>query len=201
MANCYCNLRPAAPLFVSLRLPFSANLFSPVRQYIIRHGFTGTCNSRWAPYRRGPRHCEVATRDRRSPGAAGVRPHHVFLHIFAFLQSCPRQFLLRHDGSMASLPRLVVANPDRQFHALCRRNYAFFLGALGALSTPAFSLHSHRSHPAGIWAEHSAADRQSFWDHATWRPAVWAGSAFLFGSVVRLLGQPPVHGRRAVCSP
>src|SRR5260370_3161952 len=33
MANCYCNLRPAAPLFVSLRLPFSANLFSPVRQY------------------------------------------------------------------------------------------------------------------------------------------------------------------------
>src|ERR1700694_1452724 len=33
MANCYCNLRSAAPRFVSLRLPFFANLFSPVLQY------------------------------------------------------------------------------------------------------------------------------------------------------------------------
>src|ERR1700692_3525951 len=30
---------------------------------------------------------------------------------------------------------------------------AFFIGDLGALSTPAFSLHSCRNYPAGIWAQ------------------------------------------------
>jgi len=134
-----------------------------------RHGCTGTCNYRCAADRRYARHREVAARDRRSPGPARQRPRDVLLHFFAFLQSCAGQFLVRHHGSVASFPRLVVANPDRQFHALCRRSHAFFPGALGALSAPALSLHGDRNYPAGIWTEYSAADRKSSWDHATGR--------------------------------
>src|SRR5260370_36576261 len=83
-------------------------------------------------------------------------------------------------------------------YALRGRSHPFFPGALGALSAPAFSLHGNRNYPAGIWPEHSAVDRQSSWDHANGRPVVWTRPTLLFGSVVRLLGQPPLHDRRAV---
>ena len=140
----------------------------------------------------------MAARNRRSPGAARLRPRDVFLHIFAFLQSRTRQFLLRHHGSVASFPRLVVANSGCQFYTLCRRNDPFFAGALGALSTPALSLHIYRNRPAIIGAKHSAVDRESFGGHATGWPAVWARSTSLRGNVVGLLGHPPLHDRGSV---
>src|ERR1700716_2743944 len=102
---------------------------------------------------------------------------------------------------MASFPRLVVANSGRQFCTLCRCNDALLAGALGTVSAPAFSLHGRGNHPAGIWAQYSAVDRESFWDCAVWRPSVWTRSADLCAAVVGLLGHPAVHGRRAVSSP
>jgi hypothetical protein len=48
----------------------------------------------------------------------------------------------------AALPRLVVANPARQFYPLCRRDDPFHARALGALPAPAFSLHVSLKSPS-----------------------------------------------------
>ena len=146
------------------------------------------------------RHHEVAAWNRRAPGAAGVRPRDVFLHILALLQSCARQFLLCHHGGLASLPRLVVADSGRQFHALCRGHNPFRAWAVGALSAPAFPLHLYRNHPADFRFEHPAAARQPFRNRAAGRRDVRARPATLRGAAVGLLGRPSLHDVRAICA-
>ena len=121
------------------------------------------------------------------------------LHLLAFLQSCARQHLLRDHGSMAVVPRLVVANSDRQLHALRRGCDAFRRSACG------------RSISGGIFATRPPRSRSSCWASAfrCCSPVISeaCASAASCSTAIRplmqlplfgLLGFPAAHDRGAV---
>ena len=63
---------------------------------------------------------------------------------------------------MVMVPPLVVANSDRQFHALRRGCDAFVARPVGALPAPAFSLHGRRDRATRVGLQRSAFAGQSF---------------------------------------
>ena len=85
--------------------------------------------------------CDVAARHWRAAGPHRLRPHHVLVHLFAFLQSCARQHFLRDHGSMVVVPCLVVAHPDLNF-SLYAAATTHLSSACGRLPALTLSLHA-----------------------------------------------------------